>query len=72
MSVVCITLSTVPPDSSKPGYQAPLPLDQVKPLLPPSRPQSGTNGVDAIPRSALAASELLAVFISVLASHVLA
>ena len=41
VSVMSITLSTVPLDPTRPGYQAPLPLDQVKPLLPPSRSHPG-------------------------------
>ena len=49
VSVMSITLSTVPLDSTRPGYQAPLPLDQVKPLLPPSRSHPGAA---LVPRSA--------------------
>ena len=43
VSVMSITLSTVPLDPTRPGYQAPLPLDQVKPLLPPSRSHPGAG-----------------------------
>ena len=50
VSVMSITLSTVPLDPSRPGYQAPLPLDQVKPLLPPSRSHPGAA---LVPRCAL-------------------
>jgi hypothetical protein len=32
ISAITVTLSTTPLDSSQPGYQPPLPADQVKPL----------------------------------------
>lgn len=46
VSVISITLSTVQLDTSKPGYQAPLPEDQVKPLQegPPRRAQAPAPG----------------------------
>ena len=42
VSVISITLSTVELDTSKPGYQQPLPEEQVKPLQegPPRRPRA--------------------------------
>ena len=42
VSVISITLSTIELDTSKPGYQQPLPEEQVKPLQegPPRRPRA--------------------------------
>ena len=47
VSVISITLSTVELDTSKPGYQPPLPEDQVKPLQegPPLRSQAARGSV---------------------------
>ena len=46
VSVIAITLSTIELDTSKPGYQQPLPEDQVKPLQegPPRRLRAPAAG----------------------------
>ena len=46
VSVISITLSKVQLDTSKPGYQQPLPEDQVKPLQegPPRRARAPAAG----------------------------